>query len=55
MQIDPGTMPTTWLGFVLLVAFPEAFINGCVVTLLVVYWPEHLRGYATGYETRRRL
>jgi uncharacterized membrane protein len=50
----PGAVPS-WPGFVLLIAFPEAFINGCVVTLLVVYWPEHLRGYAAGYEPRRRL
>ena len=50
----PGAVPS-WPGFVLLIAFPEAFINGCVVTLLLVYWPEHLRGYAPGYEPRRRL
>lgn len=50
----PGAVPS-WLGFVMLVAFPEGFINGCVITVLVVYWPQHIRGYAAGYETRPRL
>lgn len=49
-----GAVPS--LGaFLLLVGFPEAFINGAIVTLLVVYVPDQLAGYDSAYRTRRPL
>lgn len=53
-QIWSGAVPSA-AGFLLLIAFPEAFINGCLVTLLVVYCPQNMAGYDAGYERRRRL
>jgi len=41
--------------FLLLVGFPEAFINGAIVTLLVVYVPDQLAGYDPAYRARRPL
>lgn len=43
------------LGFMLLMAFPEAFVNGAIVTMLVVFSPGWIAAYGPGYETRRRL
>lgn len=43
------------LGFLLLMAFPEAFVNGAIVTMLVVFSPGWLAAYGPGYERRRRL
>jgi uncharacterized membrane protein len=53
-QIWSGAVPSA-VGFLLLIAFPEAFINGCVVTLLIVYCPQRMVGYDADYERRRRL
>lgn len=52
-QIWPGAVPSP-LGFMLLIAFPEAFINGCIITMLVVYCPQWLAGYDASYERGRR-
>jgi uncharacterized membrane protein len=41
--------------FMLLMAFPEAFVNGAIVTMLVVFSPGWLAAYGPGYERRRRL
>ncbi len=49
-----GAVPS-WGGFFLLVAFPEAFINGAIVTLLVVQHPDHLAGYDAAYRVRRQV
>lgn len=49
-----GAVPS-WGAFLLLVGFPEAFINGAIVTLLVVYVPDQLAGYDPAYRTRRPL
>ena len=43
------------LSFMLLMAFPEAFINGAIVTMLVVFSPGWIAAYGPGYEPRRRL
>jgi uncharacterized membrane protein len=43
------------VGFMLLMAFPEAFINGAIVTMLVVFSPGWIAAYGTGYERRSRL
>lgn len=43
------------LGFMLLMAFPEAFVNGAIVTMLVVFSPGWIAAYDPGYERRRRL
>ncbi|UCC15034.1 MAG: hypothetical protein JSW21_03530, partial [Gammaproteobacteria bacterium] len=53
-EIWPGAGPA-WPGFILLIAFPEAFINGTLITLLIVYCPDAVRGYASAYESRPRL
>jgi uncharacterized membrane protein len=45
----------SWGALLLLVGFPEAFINGAIVTLLVVYVPDRLAGYDTAYRVRHRL
>jgi uncharacterized membrane protein len=49
-----GAVPS-WGAFLLLVGFPEAFINGTIITLLVVYVPDQLAGYDPVYQTRRPL
>ena len=49
-----GAVPS-WGALLLLVSFPEAFINGAIVTLLVVYVPERLAGYDAAYRVRHRL
>ncbi|KPK61613.1 MAG: hypothetical protein AMJ59_00980 [Gammaproteobacteria bacterium SG8_31] len=49
-----GAVPS-WGAMLLLVGFPEAFINGAMVTLLVVYVPERLAGYDPAYRVRHRL
>lgn len=43
------------VGIMLLMAFPEAFVNGAVVTMLVVFSPGWLVAYGPDYERRRRL
>lgn len=48
-----GAVPS-WPSFFLLIAFPEAFINGCVITLLVVYCPQRMAGYDAIYRHDRR-
>ncbi|MGB5210153.1 MAG: energy-coupling factor ABC transporter permease [Gammaproteobacteria bacterium] len=53
-QIWSGAVPSS-AAFFLLVAFPEAFINGCLITLLVVYCPGRIAGYSAEYERRHRL
>mgnify|MGYP001822858826 FL=1 len=53
-DIWPGAV-SGWPGLILLLAFPEAFINGALMTLLVVYCPDAVRGYASTYESRPRL
>jgi len=45
----------SWGAFLLLVGFPEAFINGAIVTLLVVYIPDQMAGYHPAYRARRPL
>jgi uncharacterized membrane protein len=45
----------SWGALLLLVSFPEAFINGAIVTLLVVYVPDRLAGYDAAYRVRHRL
>ncbi len=45
----------SWGAFLLLLGFPEAFINGTIVTLLVVYVPDQLAGYDPVYRVRRPL
>jgi uncharacterized membrane protein len=52
-QIWSGAVPSS-LGFLLLVAFPEAFINGAIITMLVVYCPQWLAGYDPVYDRGRR-
>lgn len=49
-----GAVPS-WGALLLLVGFPEAFINGAIVTLLVVYVPDRLVGYDAAYRVRHRL
>jgi len=49
-----GAVPSRG-AFLLLVGFPEAFINGAIVTLLVVYVPDQLAGYDPAYRARRPL
>ncbi|MFO7706466.1 MAG: hypothetical protein R6V43_15245 [Halopseudomonas sp.] len=39
-QLAMSTAPFEVIGFLLLAAFPEAFINGTVVTGLVVFYPD---------------
>lgn len=45
----------SWSAFLLLVGFPEAFINGAIVTLLVVYIPDQMAGFHPAYRARRPL
>ncbi len=47
-----GAVPS-WLSFFLLIAFPEAFINGCVITMLVVCCPQRMVGYDAIYRHDR--
>ena len=49
-----GAVPS-WGALLLLVGFPEAFINGAIVTLLVVYVPDRISGYDQAYRVRHRL
>lgn len=49
-----GAVPS-WGAFLLLVGFPEAFINGAVITMLVVFAPDRLAGYDRSYQRRHRL
>jgi len=49
-----GAVPS-WGALLLLVGFPEAFINGAIVTLLVVYVPDRISGYDRAYRVRHRL
>jgi len=44
---------SSWLSFFLLIAFPEAFINGCVITMLAVYCPQRMVGYDSIYRHDR--
>jgi uncharacterized membrane protein len=43
------------VSFMLLMAFPEAFINGAIVTMLVVFSPGWIAAYGPAYERRSRL
>ena len=43
------------VSFMLLMAFPEAFINGAIITMLVVFSPGWIVAYGPAYERRSRL
>lgn len=51
-QASPGGANHSLLAFLPLVIFPEAFINGAIISMLIVYRPEWVRLYDEAFYAR---
>lgn len=52
-QASPSGVDSSLLAFLPLVVFPEGFINGAVVSMLIVYRPDWVRLYDEQFYSRR--